>query len=539
MTKLITKIAMALILTSLTNSVFAVEVHESDTLASKQEIALAINKIGELDPRSSDASATLMNLCETLVNSGNLGDIVPAAAASWDTKDNKMFVFNLQRNAKWSNGKPVTADDFVYSFRKAVDKDSTKTVQAYFSRMSIKNVDAIRSGKLPASAIGVKALDKYKLQIELEKPTHYFLQMLTHIRTSPIYKENFEKYPTSWSTKDKFVCNGAYSLSSISDEKIEMVRNKYYWNNAKTHINKATWFKSKSIADDAEKFFKGQLQATYRIPIERFWVYEKDYPEEIINSDKITSYYLGINSQRYPLDDEKVRQALSYAIDRNILTFAYLAQGHKPSYSFTPINVNGYNVGLPDYAKLTQKQRNEKAHQLLKEAGFSVKKPLVITISYEHTDRNIINYQAVSAIKNILEGSLGTSIKVILDPIYERKDYLTKIKERDYQIMRRGATGTYNDAIAFLNAFISTNDSLNIGYKNSKYDAIMQKVANTVKAEDRQKLFAQAEAILQKDMPVIPLYRGGHSRLISSKIGNYPSGNQEEKVYIKNLYIRN
>lgn len=511
---------------------------ESETLASKQELVLAIDNIDSLDPYADGENQVLLNLCETLVNSDKLGNIVPAAATSWQTKDNKTFVFKLQKNAKWSNGKPVTADDFVYSYRRAVSKNSSEESQDFFSRMYIKNVDEVIKGELPASALGVKALDKHTLQIELQKPTHFLLQTLTNPHTVPVYKESIEKFPKDWTSADKYVCNGAYKLSSINSTKVEIVRNKYYWNNAQTRIEKATWVKSKSIADDAKKFLKGQLHATYRVPLDNFWMYEKDYPDEVKNSDKITSYYLSINVDKYPMNDVRVRKALSYAIDRNILTFAYLAQGHKPSYFFTPANISGFKVEQPMYAKMTQQDRTKKAQELLKQAGFSENKPAIIKISYEHTDRNIINYTAVSAIKKIVESQLD-SMKIILVPIYDRKEYISALRSRDYQVMRRGGTGNFNDAVTFLNVFMSENDSLNIGYKNTKYDQIMQKIFNTVSDSERSKLYSQAEAILQQDVPVIPLYRGGHTRLISSKIGNYPSENPEEKVYIKNLYLHN
>lgn len=537
MNKTFYKIFVGLISINFLNFAYAAEIKNEDKLASKQELKIRVNGIGELDPYHSSNSSVLLNLCETLVNSDNFGNIIPAAASSWQTKDNKTFVFKLRKNAKWSNGKPVTADDFVYSFRRAADSKYSRRAKLFFSRMFIKNIDAIIKGTLPPSALGVKALDKYTLQIELDKPAHFLLQTLTSPNTLPVNRENIEKNPQDWSSPSKFVCNGAYKTSKSTANTLEAVRNNFYWDNANSHINKVTWQKTKGVAEDAEDFFNNKVQITYRVPLERFWVIEKEYPDEIKNSDKISTYYLAINQQRSPFTDVRVRQALSYAIDRNILTFAYLAQGHNPSYFFTPANTNGFEVDLPDYAKMTQKQRTEKAKELLKKAGFSAKNPARITISYEHSDRNIINYKAVTAIKNIVETSVD-SIKITMDPIYERSQYLSRIRSRDYQVMRRGGTGNFNDPITFLNAFISTNDSLNLGYKNTKFDQLMKKIVATVNSKERNKLYAQAENILQEDMPVIPLYRGGHTKLISSKIGNYPVNNPEEKFYVKDLYIK-
>lgn len=538
MKSLKTKFFLAIVFISSSILATAAQIKEGDSLANKQELIFATSTIGNLSPHMGNVDKLiLLNLCETLVNSDDLGNVTPAAAASWQTKDNKTFVFNLQKNAKWSNGKPVTAEDFVYSFRRGISKDAKKASKRYITRMFIKNASAISKGELPPTALGVKALNQHKLQIVLEKPAHFFLQTLTNPHTVPVNKEMLEKHPNDWKSPRNFVCNGAYNLSSVSDKKIVAVKNKHYWNSAQTHINKVTWLKSISIADDAEKFFKGQIDATYRVPIERFWVIEKDHPDEIKSSDKITSYYLALNVDRYPLDDVRVRKALSYAIDRNILTFAYLAQGHKPSYLFTPANATGFNVKPPAYAKMTQQQRTQKAKEFLKQAGFSAKNPAVITISYEHTDRQIINYQAVSAIKRIVESSLD-SMKIVLDPIEDRKTYIQKIRGRDYQVMRRGSSGTHNDAAVFLNVFISTSDGLRVGFKNSKYDIVMKKALSTLNDKDRSQLYEQAETMLREDMRVIPLYRGGHTRLINSKIGNFPYNNPEEKFYVKNLYLK-
>lgn len=539
MKSLKTKFFLAIVFIGSATLASGAQVKDGDTLAAKQELIFTTSKMGGLNPHSSKADDTLilLNLCETLVNSDDLGNVIPAAAASWQTKDNQTFIFNLQKNAKWSNGRAVTADDFVYSFRRAVSKEAERATQRYFARMFIKNASGISKGDLPTTALGVKALDKHKLQIVLEKPAHFFLQTLTNPYTVPINKEMLAKHPNDWEKPGKYICNGAYNLSSISETKIEAVKNKNYWNSKETYITKVTWLKSINIADDANKFFKGKIDATYRVPTERFWVIEKEYPDEIKSSDKITSYYLALNVDRYPLNDVRVRKALSYAIDRNILTFAYLAQGHKPSYLFTPANATGFNVEPPAYAKMTQQQRTQKAKEFLKEAGFSAKNPAVITISYEHTDRQIINYQAVSAIKRIVESSLD-SMKIILEPIKDRRTYIEKIRGRDYQVMRRGSSGTHNDAAVFLNVFISTSDGLRVGYKNSKYDIIMRKALSTLNNKDRSQLYEQAETMLREDMRVIPLYRGGHTRLINSKIGNYPYNNPEEKFYVKNLYLK-
>lgn len=541
------KLSVILVLFFTFEFAMAAKVQEGDTLAGKQELLIATDGFSDLDPHSRVAPREILDFCEPLVNTDDEGNIIPGAASSWNTKDNINYVFNLRKDGKWYDGSPVTAEDFVYSFRRGFTQH--KKSKNYFRLLYIKNATQVLNGTLPTSALGLKALDKYKLLITLDKPVNYLLQILSSERAVPVHKDSIDRYMENMDSEDDlvakkalqnnlkyFMCNGAYKPLSLDDNTLVGVRNKTYHSDRDTVIDKFSKIKSVSIADDANKFLQGKIHMTYRVPADRFWILEKDYPDEVVNSKKLLMNFLQPNLNRVPMNDPRVRKLISYAIDRNILAFAYLAQGQNPAYTFTPANTTGFDIPLPKYAMLTQKQRDTEAKKLLKEAGYGPKKHLKFKLTYVHSDRNIISYTAVSAIKRMIEETLKY-VDVEIEPINSKR-YREIKKTHDYQLLRRGWNSDFNDAMAYLGLLLSTNKSLDTTYKNAKYDKIVVEAASTLDNAKRKKLYEQAEAILMEELPVIPLYRGGHSRIISYKVANFPINHPEERYYIKNLYLR-
>lgn len=543
----IKKLAVFSSLFLLCNTSMAAKVQQGDNLASKQEVFIATSGFSSLDPHARSAPRELLDFCENLVSTDKEGNVIPAAATSWSTKDNITYVFNLRKDGKWYDGTPVTADDFVYTFRRGATY--SKKSKGFYRMLYLKNFSKVETGELPPTALGVKALDKYKFQITLEKPINYILQILSSERATPVHKGSIDRYTMNTDAEDDeiainairnnikyFICNGAYKPVSLSETELVGVRNKNYHSDKDSIVNKFTLVKSVSIADDANKFLQGKLHLTYRVPTDRFWILEKDYPDEVVNSKKLLMNFLQPNLNKAPMNDPKVRKLISYAIDRNILAFAYLAQGQNPAYTFTPANTTGYNIPLPAYAKLTQKQRDAKAQQLLKEAGYGEKKHLKFDLTYVHSDRNLISYTAVTAIKRMLTQTLKY-VDINIVPITS-KEYAVKKKNGDYQLLRKGWNSDFNDAMAFLGLLITKGSGLYTTYSNKKFDKIVEEAASTLDNNRRKKLYEEAETILSEELPVIPLYRGGHSRMVSSKLANFPVDHPEERYYIKELYLR-
>ena len=276
-----------------------------------------------LDPHKTEGtveSNILRDLFEGLVTSGPKGETLPGVAESWETKDNKHFVFHLRKDAKWSNGEPVTAHDFVFAFQRAVDPKTGSPYAWYMELPTIVNASAIIAGKKPADTLGVKASDDYTFEVQLEKAIPYFVSMLSHTTTYPVPKAVIEKFGDKWTQPANMVSNGAYKLKGwVVNERVDVERNPNYWNNAKTVVEKVTYLPIQSTNAELNRYLAGELDITYNMPIERFKQMKKEHPSEVQVSGYVGTYYYTFNTKRKPYDDVRVRTALTYAIDRNVI----------------------------------------------------------------------------------------------------------------------------------------------------------------------------------------------------------------------------
>ncbi|WP_370931650.1 peptide ABC transporter substrate-binding protein [Bartonella sp. DGB1] len=335
-----------------------------------------------LDPTYSlDAHANeiLLNLFEGLVVRDINGNMVPGVAESWTNKDNKIWTFKLRKNAKWSDGKSVTAHDFVYSFQRIADPKTATPLAGSLIEIGYKNAEAIAKGELPVSALGVKALDDYTVEIALEKSIPYFIEIAGIV---PLRKDIIEKYGDRWTRPENFISNGAYKLDElILQEKVVLSKNPYYWDNKNTSIDKVVYL---VISDDNiayNRFKIGEIDiVNVNTPKNLYERAKKDYPANLDVYPRLGIFYLGVNVKKIP--NKKVRQALQLGVDREVITNKILATGQKPAYNYVPYNIKGANFAEPEWAKWTAKQRYAKAKRLLAEAGFNKNRPFNLTLTY-------------------------------------------------------------------------------------------------------------------------------------------------------------
>ncbi|HHQ4615815.1 TPA: ABC transporter substrate-binding protein, partial [Aeromonas veronii] len=306
------------------NAAQAADVPAGTKLAEVQQLVKGNgSEPATLDPHKTEGtveSNILRDLFEGLVASGPKGEILPAVAESWETKDNKHYVFHLRKDAKWSNGDPVTAHDFVFAFQRAVDPKTASPYSWYLEIPTIANASEIIAGKKPADTLGVKATDDYTFEVQLEKAIPYFVSMLSHTTTYPVPKKVIEKFGDKWTQPENMVSNGAYTLKNwVVNERVEVERNKHYWNDGKTVINKVVYLPIQSTNADLSRYLAGEVDITYQMPIERFKQMKKEKPDELKVTGYVGTYYYQYNVKKKPFDDVRVRTALSYAIDRNVI----------------------------------------------------------------------------------------------------------------------------------------------------------------------------------------------------------------------------
>ncbi|SEG33228.1 ABC transporter substrate-binding protein [Vibrio hangzhouensis] len=517
-------------------STLAADVPAGTKLAAKQELVRGNGtEVASIDPHKTEGvpeSHVIRDLLEGLVNQDADGNTIPGVAESWETTDNTKFTFHLRKDAKWSNGDPVTAQDFVYSFKRAVDPNTASPYSWYLEMTTMENAADIIAGKKDKETLGVKALDDHTLVIQLEQAVPYFVKMMGHTTVKPVHQATVEKFGDQWTKPENFVGNGAFVLEKwVVNERIELVRSANYWDNDKTVINKVTFLPIENQVAEMNRFLSGEIQITNELPIEHFKRLKKDHSDSVDVKGNLCSYYYGFNNAKAPFDDVRVRKALSYTIDRNIVANAILGQGQKPAYFLTPEITAGFNPELPAYGQLSQKERIAEAKKLLAEAGFDKNNPLEFTLLYNTSENH---KKIATAIQSMWKKDLG--VKVTLEN-QEWKTYLDTRRQGNFDVTRAGWCGDYNEASSFLSLMQSNNSSNDPKYNSKEYDALMAQAMAATSDAEREELYVKAEKLLAADMPIAPIYQYVTSRLVSPKVGGYPSNNAEDKLFSKDMYI--
>ncbi|KNY46172.1 peptide ABC transporter substrate-binding protein [Vibrio harveyi] len=519
------------------STAFAADVPAGTKLADKQELVRGNGtEVATIDPHKSQGvpeSHVIRDLLEGLVNQNADGDTIPGVAESWETSDNKTFTFHLRKDAKWSNGDPVTAQDFVYSWQRAVDPATASPYSWYMEYTKMKNAKDIVAGKKDKSELGVKATDDHTLVVELDSAVPYFVMMMGHTTTKPVHKATIEKYGDQWTKPEHFVGNGAYVVDKwVVNERLVLKRNELYWDNDKTILNKVTFLPIENQVSEMNRFLAGEIDFTNELPLEHYKRLKKEHPESVSVVGNLCTYYYLFNTKKAPFDDVRVRKAVSYAIDRNIVANAIMGQGQKPAYFLTPEITAGFEPEMPAYGKMTQKERDAEAARLLAEAGYGKDNPLKFSLLYNTSE----NHKKVAvALGSMWKKALGVNVTL---ENQEWKTYLSTKDSGNFEVARAGWCGDYNEASSFLTLMKSGNTTGGIHYGSKAYDELMEKAITSKSEAERSALYAEAEKLMAKDMPIAPIYQYVKSRLLSPKVGGFPANNPEEKIYSKDLYIK-
>ena len=520
-----------------TQASWAVTVPEGVALAANQ--AIVINNGGEvasLDPHKNEGvpeSNIILNLLEGLVTTDNQGRVVPGVAESWQNEQGKIWTFTLRNNARWSNGEPVTAKDFVYSWQRLVDAKTGSPYASYLQYAHVENIDAILSGKKAPDTLGVKALDDHHFQVTLSEPVPYFIALVANSSLKPVNRSAVEKWGESWTQPSHYVGNGAYSLSDwIINEKIVLKRNPQYWNNVKTVIETATFLPVSSETSDVNRYRSGEIDMTNSaLPPDLFPVLKKNLGTQVHVSPLLCTFYYEMNNKRPPFNDVRVRTAVKLTLDRDIIANKIMGQGQIPAGGFTPPFIDGAHLTQPEWMGWTQTQRNEQAKKLLVEAGYSAAKPLSFALLYNTSDLN--KKQAIAA-ASMWKKNLGANVTL------ENQEWKTMLDTRhqgEFDVARATWCADYNEPSTFLNAMLSNSSSNTAFYRSEKFDSLM---AETLKAADDQQraaLYQQAEQQLDRDSAIVPVYYRVSARLIKPWIGGFTGKDPQDQPDLKYYYV--
>ena len=471
-----------------------------------------------LDPqkaRTVQAGDVQRDLGEGLTGYSSDGELMLAAAERVEmSADGLIYTFWLRPDGKWSNGEPVTAMDFVYSFQRLVDP-ATAAFYAQQSLGDVVNAIEIIAGKRPVSDLAVEALDDLRLQITLNNPVPYFQSLLTHPSTFPAHRASVEAHGDAYARPGNLVTNGAYRLQAWKvGSYIELVRNEHYRENDQTAIDRVRHHVTPEEMAELNRYRAGELDITASVPSEAFEQMQNDRPDELRVSPYLAVYYYGFNVTKPPFKgNRKLRQALSMAIDREVLTTNVTGRGETPAYGWVPPGTANYESRKFLYADLTRAERHAKARELFKEAGYDETNPLSVTIRYNTSDTH---KRVAIAIQSMWHEVLGVETKLINE---EFQVLLENIRAQEItQVFLSGWTGDYDDAHAFLSILEGDNPSNMTGFSSDEFDSLMDRAGMQKNPTLRQVYLEDAEKLLLSEHPIMPIYFLVNKNMVSPRV---------------------
>jgi len=494
-----------------------------------------LDSVKSLDPQlisSVEDSDVARGLFEGLYNEDGDGNLVPAGALSYTVSDDKkVYTFKLRPEAKWSNGEAVTAKDYVYGWQRLADPALASEYAYYLELAQVANAaDVVAATKKPED-LGIKAIDDLTLEVTLSNPIPYFPKMLTNSSLFPAPRATIEKNGADWTKPENIVTNGAYLLKEVvPGEKYVEEKNPAYWDAANVIMSPITAVVINDEDAALTRYQAGEIDRT-EVPTGQFPKLKEEFPNEAISTPYACSYDYIINlaegKGNEALKDVRVRTALSYAIDRDVIVNNILQGGQSPAYSWTHWAVNGFTMPTIDYSGWTQAERNEKAKALLAEAGFGPDNPLKLTLNYNTSEGH---KKIAVAIQQMWKQTLG----VELTPNnYEWKVHTDKLTAGDFEMARYAWCADYNEASTFLDLYASYSTNNDGKYSNAEYDKLLEDAKTMT---DPNPNYTKAEEILAKDMPIIPIYHYAKVDMIKPDIKGIPQHDVMQFWYAKDLY---
>ena len=448
------------------------------------------------------------------------------AAAEPEVTDNGdgtyTYTFTLRDDALWSDGQPVTANDFVYSWRRLVDPNTASPYNTIIAM--VVNANEIIAGELPKEELGVRAVDDHTFQVDLTYNCPYFLDICAFPNTMPL-REDIVEGNTTW-TQDPstYVTNGPFKMESWThDAEIVMVPNENYYDMSNVSIERLTF----ALMDDANAqltaFRNGDLDFMQNPPPDEVASLLAD--GTLIAGDYLGTYYACFNNSVAPFDDVNVRKAFNLAIDRNYIVEIVTQAGEIPAGAWVPESVvDAEGTDGPDFrevggdfwstAEEDYEANCEQARELLAQAGYPNGEGFPETTYLYNTDDK---HQAVAeALQQMWSSVLGVDVTL------NNQDWNVFLETRtagDYSICRNGWIADYNDPVSFLDMFMTDNGNNDAHYSNAEYDAIMTEVLSDSDAAGRMELMHQAETLLcDTDCAIAPLYYYSQPYMVSDRV---------------------
>jgi len=441
-------------------------------------------------------------------------EIRPGVAESWTiSADRMIYTFAIRSDARWSDGMPVTAPDFVFTWKRAL-MPALGNPYAYMF-FCLRNARAFFEGRITDfEEVGVKALDDRTLRVELETPTPYFLQLLDHHSYFPVQPRNILRFGaidergTHWTRPGNLVGNGPFRLKEwILNRVLIVEKNPLYWDAARVRLQQIHYYPIPNASTEERMFRALQLHITDRVPADKLAVYRETDPDSLHVTPYLGTYFYRLNNRVKPLDDVRVRRALTMSIDRRLLVDKITKGGQQPAFTLTPPDTNGYtsHAKIPYDVPLAQK--------LLAEAGYPGGRGFPKLELIFNTDE--LHRKVATAIQQMWKKALNVEITLAA---MDWKVFMNQETNMQYEMSRGSWIGDYVDPTTFLDMFIRGGGNNRTGWSNPRYDTLLAQAARAGGRDERHALLQEAEAILTEEAPIIPIYTYTQTRLISTDL---------------------
>ena len=467
---------------------------------------VVLNRGNGAEPASLDPNLVQANWEDAIVGDMMLGLIgqdargqpIPGAAERWESSaDGLTWTFHL-RDHQWSDGQPVKADDFVFSWRRILDP-KTAASYAYYLYL-IKNAEAVNTGKMPPTELGVSVPDDKTLVVTLAHPAPYLLEYLTHVSTFPLPRHVVEAKGDAWARAGNYVSNGAYTLVEwIPNDHVTLEKNPRFYDAANVKVDRVVFYPTMDYTAALRRLRAGELDIQSRLPAREIDYLRANMADMLRLSPQLTTEFLAVNQTKKPFDDKRVREALNLALDREALTQKIRKMDETPAYSFVPPSIANYPgvAGFP-FKSMPQADRMKRAQELMRQAGYGPNNRLKATYD--------IRSSAADALRD------PAAIQAMWREIYVDADirqndtavFYAKVQQRDFEIGGAAWGADFNDASNFLD-LLRTGNANNYGsYKSPKFDELLDQANAEVDLVKRGQLLARAEQLALDDYAVIP-----------------------------------
>jgi ABC-type oligopeptide transport system substrate-binding subunit len=481
-----------------------------------------------LDPalaRSDSAATILRDVYEGLARLDHDAKPIPAAAQAWSvSRDGLTWTYTLRSDERWSNGDPVTADDFVHSWRRLVDPSTGSQYAEVLA--PVVNARAIVEGRETPDRLGVEAIDARTLVVHLQAPTAYFAALTAHWSTFPTYHGQVPAPP------GETITNGAFVPSEWRvGAQVTALRNPQYRAADTVTIARVRYLHVADPRDEYSRYRGGELDTTYSLPAASLDQLTRRHGAQVHRAPQLGVYFYGFNLQQPPFRDApQLRRALALAVDRERLVSMVTALGEAPAYGWVPEGVADYSPQRFEWRDWSRDRRVEEAQRLYALAGYGPARPLHLDLRYP---TGATHEKIALAVAAMWHEALGVDVRPVGE---EFRSLLESINRGEAVLFRSSWIGDYNDPYTFLSVLQSQFGINLVHYRNADYDRWLDQSESTADPQVRRSALESAERTALQDVPLIPLYFYVNKHLVAPRVRGWYD-NVMNVVYTQDLSL--